>query len=236
MLKLFFALMISALLAGCAALQEKIPIFGKQETKIGGVYRENLDADRLVDLVIVKKLTGEKSLGLFTKYTLYLEGYIRGVVVDYEDNPIEGSVVRVTDKGKDSPGFDPGISDANGVYRIRFSLPIKKKKVDQRGAIAYNPPWQQQLDMLGAALEPQTKETKFRLYFDQEAGIIGIGEDIPKTITRKVTASTAKEAKGEEKDKKAKLPEKKGSPNAQTPTAAPKKKEDFFGGFGDFGK
>ena len=231
------------LISGCAMIQQQIPFLPKPQARVGGVYKENLDADRLVDLVMVKKQTGKRSAGVFSDYAYYLEVYIRGVVVDYEDNPVEGAVVRVTDKGKDLPGFDPGISDANGIYRIRFSLPVVKGKVDQRGFIAYNPPWQQQLDLLGATLEPQTKESKFRLYFDKSSGILGIGEDLPKTITRKVTAGMMQSREEKTKDEK---PKKEKTAERQTESAQPaksqdqsqpqKKNEDFFGGFGDFGK
>ena len=188
MKQLAFMLLLAGL-SGCATVRESIPFLPKKAEKVGGVYRENLDPDRLVDLIIVQKLTGKKSFLFFNETGSYLEGYIRGVVVDYDDNPIEGIVVRVTDKGKDLPGFDPGISDSNGIYKIRFSQPIKKDKVDMRGAIAYNPPWQQQLDLLGATIEPQTKETNFRLFYDRDLGIIGIGEDVPKTLGRKVSGS-----------------------------------------------
>lgn len=238
---LFFSLLFS--LSGCAAIRDRIPFLAPREKIIGGVYRDNLDVDRLVDLIIVKKLTGQKRLGLFDKYARYLEGYIRGSVVDYDDNPMQGIVVRVTDKGKDVVGFDPGVTDANGVYRVRFSLPIVKKRVDQRASLSYNPPWQQQLDILGAALEPQTKETKFRLYYNQKLGIIAIGEDTPKTITRKVTGSErdlTADKKGRPADRKSPAASPSSpsqtAPAAPPPAQAPKKNDDFFGGFGDFGK
>ena len=220
------------LLGGCAALLENIPFVGKKEVRAGGVYKENLDQERIVDLVIVKKLTGKKKFAFFDEFTAYLEGYIRGVVVDYDDHPIEGIVVRVTDKGKDVPGFDPGVSDANGVYRIRFSQPIKKNIIDVKASMAYNPPWQQQLDVLGAALEPQTKESAFRLYYNKKLGIIGIGEDLPKTIARKVTGAS-KEGAPDSKGDKTKADKKTPPPPA--PPAAPKKPagDDFFGDFGN---
>jgi len=175
------------MLTGCSTIMSRIPFLTEKKQKVGGVYRINMDRERLVDLILVKKLTGAKRFYVFTKHGRFLEGYIRGSVVDYTDNPIEGVIVRVTDGRNDLPGFDPGISDSNGIYRIRFSLPVVKNVVDQAGTIAYNPPWEQQLDLLGAALEPQTKASKFRLYFDSKSGIVGIGEDLPKTITRKVT-------------------------------------------------
>lgn len=228
-------------LNGCASVLQKLPFVGKKEVRIGGVYKDNLDPDRVVDLVIVKKLTGSKRLGLFPKYAPYLEGYIRGVVVDYDDNPIEGVVVRAVDKSKDMAGFDPAVSDANGVYKIRFSLPIKKNRVDIRGSLSYNPPWQQQIEILGASLEPQTKETTFRMYYNRSSGMLGIGEDTPKTIVRKATPEMLPKMG---KDGRPVRPvERYGSGTTAAPASAPpappkpaaKKNEDFFGGFGDFG-
>ena len=224
------------LLGGCASLRERVPFVGKKkEVRHSGVYKENLDPDRVVDLALVKKLTGEKFLGIFSKSKIFLEGYIRGIVVDYDDNPIDGVIVRVLDKGKDLSGYDPGISDENGVYRIRFSLPVEKKKVDASGFVSYNSPWEQQLQLLGAALEPQTKQTKFRLYFDQETGFLGIGEDVPKTIIRKVTEFGPSKVM----PKFEKNPDKKKAEGATPATPEPKrppKKEsqDFLGNFGDF--
>ena len=224
-------LILSLLAAGASGCA--IPFFGKKENRTAGVYKENLDPERLVDMLITKKLTGKKKFLILDESIPYLEGYIRGVVVDYHDTPLEGIVVRVLDKGKDMPGFDPAVSDANGVYRIRFSLPIKRNMVDIKGTIAYNPPWQQQVDILGAGLEPQTKTSNFRLYYDKKIGIIGIGEDMPKTITKKTTEAdmqAAREQKGKKPYEKKQAP----PPSTPAPTSAPKS-EDPFGGFGDFG-
>ena len=208
-------------------IQDKIPFMGQKAPLINGVYRQNFDEERLVDLSIVKKQTGEKKFGLFPIQTPYLEGYIRGIVVDYDDTPVEGIVVRVADKGKDLPGYDPGISDANGIYRIRFSHPLKGDRLELRGTISYNPSWPQQYEMLGRALEPQTKETKFHIVYDRRLGIIGMGEDLPKTIVRAAT--------GPPKDKKDKFEKKKiQTPPPPPPTSSNKQGEDLFSGFGDF--
>lgn len=235
MKKLFILSLVLPLLSlsGCAIIRDKIPLLGKKEIRVGGVYKENFDPDRVVDLIIVKKITGEKRLGMFTKYAPYLEGYIRGVVVDYDDTPIQGVVTRVMDGNRDYPGFDPGVSDADGVYKIRFSIPIKKGMVDVQGSIAYNPPWQQQIEMLGASLEPQTKLSKFRFYFNRKEGIVAIGEDAPKTIVRKSTGenkpSAARGAGSRPADSSYSAP-----PAApKTPPKPAKKEEDFFGDFGN---
>ncbi len=232
-MRLLTLLLLVSSLSGCAF---NIPFFHKQENRVGGVYKENLDPERVVDLIITEKLTGKKQYLVLDESLQYLEGYLRGIVVDYNDTPLEGIVVRVLDRGKDMPGFDPAVSDSNGVYRIRFSLPIKKNMVDVKATIAYNPPWQQQLDILGAALEPQTKLTNFRLYYDKKQGIIGIGEDMPKTITKKVTEADMQIFREQQKMKK--TGEKKSSsapPPVAPPQGSPKKPDDAFGGFGDFG-
>ncbi len=231
---LFFLLLAALPLSGCGILRDKIPLLGKKEVRIGGVYKENFDPERVVDLIIVKKITAQKRLGLFTKYSPFLEGYIRGVVVDYDDTPIQGVVVRVMDGARDYPGFDPGVSDADGVYKIRFSLPIVKKKVIVQGTISYNPPWQQQMEMLGASLEPQTKQTKFRFFFDRDDGLVAIGEEAPKTIVRKSSGDGPGAKPGAAKPQPGAG---YAPPPAQRPAPpkATKKDDDMFGGFGDFG-
>src|ERR1051326_8736173 len=58
------------------------------------LVRYDYGEERVVDLQIVKKVTGTKKV-LFIKtprYTEYLEGFIRGMVVDYSDNPVEGEL------------------------------------------------------------------------------------------------------------------------------------------------
>lgn len=220
----YWILLFSLTFSGCA--------YFKKDVLTGGVYRLNLDPERLVDLNIAEKLTGKKKMWLFKDKAIYLEGYIRGEVVDYNDTPLEGIVVRVMERGKDTPGFDPAVTDSNGIYKIRFSLPIKKKKVDIKGTIAYNPPWEQQLDILGATLEPQTKATSFRLYYDKKLGIIGIGEDMPKSISRKITEAEKMEEDAIEKEKRLKKRRiSKPAPIRPKRTV----EEDPFGGFGDFG-
>jgi hypothetical protein len=218
-----------ALFSGCAELREKIPLFGQVTPRVGGVYHENFDPERVVDLSIVRKQTGEKRFGIFPKSMPYLEGYLRGIVVDYDDNPIQGVIVRVIAKDRDLPGYDPGISDANGIYRIRFSHPMRKGRVDVQGTLSYNPGWEQQYDMTGAALEPQTKENDFRLYYDQDSGVVSMGESMPKTIVRKATG-VSKSYKKSKKGEQQKIPAPAPPPGA----SSPKKQDDFFGGFGEF--
>lgn len=176
-------------------------------TACGGakkIVTEDFAEGRVVDLSITEKLTGSQEL-LFValpKKTKFLEGYIQGVITDYQDNPIQGVVVRAvpaTEATLDEEGvrsqtfavssFDPGVSDTNGFYRIRFTLPILRGNVDVRGKLLYNPGWEQERETLGKAYEPQLKQSQFRLFYEQKRGRITFVEGIRKSIVSAVVAA-----------------------------------------------
>ncbi len=176
--------------------------FGKK----GGMSQVfDLSDQRVSDLTITQKIVGKKEFLFFStnKTSLFLEGYIQGTITDYLDNPIEGVVVRAVpeasaaaDTGEEtevrsvrtfeSSSFDPGISDSNGLYRIRFSLPLIDRRVDMRGRLIFNPGWEQQRTDLGRSYEPQTKEINFRLYYDARTGLLAFGEGVRKSIVQPV--------------------------------------------------
>ncbi|OGS40248.1 MAG: hypothetical protein A2506_12135 [Elusimicrobia bacterium RIFOXYD12_FULL_66_9] len=170
------------------------------------VVVEDFAEGRIVDLSITEKLTGNRELLIFSlpKKTQFLDGYIQGVMTDYKDNPIQGVVVRAVASGESAAeegearpsgfatsSFDPGVSDTNGFYRIRFSLPILSNKVDVRGRLLYNPGWEQERDNLGKAYEPQTKQSQFRLFYERKSGRIIFSEGVRKTVVAAVTAKGA---------------------------------------------
>lgn len=170
------------------------------------VVVEDFAEGRIVDLSITEKLTGTSEFLLFStaKKTQFLDGYIQGVITDYQDNPVQGVVVRAVASGESTleegearpsgfatSSFDPGVSDTNGFYRIRFSLPILGKKVDIRGRLLYNPGWEQERDNLGKAYEPQTKQSQYRLYYDRKNGRIIFSEGVRKTVVSAVTSKSA---------------------------------------------
>ena len=209
------------------------------------VVTEDFAEGRVVDLSITEKLTGTTELLLFSmaQKTQFLDGYVQGVVTDYKDNPVQGVVVRAvvsgesaTDEGEARPSgfatssFDPGVSDTNGFYRIRFSLPILTNKVDIRGRLLYNPGWEQERDNLGKAYEPQTKQSQFRLFYDRKNGRIIFAEGVRKVIVAPVAGKGAPKAvplPG------AKPPEEaKPAGDAGAPAAAKGGDEDLFKGFG----
>lgn len=225
------ALSLLAFVSGCASASKK-------------VVQEDFAEGRLVDLSITEKLTGNREL-LFVslpRRTEFLDGYIQGVVTDYDDNPVQGVAVRAVASGETQledmesrsavvagTSFDPGVSDTNGFYRVRFSLPIIGSKVDVRGNLLYNPGWEQERDNLGKAYEAQTKQTQFRLVYDRKKGRIIFNEGIRKSVVR--VATTARQ-------RTAPLPgtEGAGAPAAGAPAgAAPaggKADDDIFKGFG----
>ena len=207
------------------------------------VVTEDFAEGRVVDLSITEKLTGTTEMLVFSvaQKTKFLDGYVQGVITDYKDNPVQGVVVRAVasgesaaDEGEARPSgfatssFDPGVSDTNGFYRIRFSLPILGGKVDVRGRLLYNPGWEQERDNLGKAYEPQTKQSQFRLFYDHRNGRIIFAEGVRKTIVASVAVKGA--------PKSAPLPGVKPpdevKPTEPAPGAAAKGDEDLFKGFG----
>ena len=183
--------------------------------------------ERVVDLSIVKKVTGKKKiLGLMTipQYTEFLEGFIRGMVVDYSDNPVEGVLVRVGDPGEENSMFDPTVTNFNGIYRIRFSIPFDNKgHVDIRNKLVYAPDWEQKRDSLGNSYEPLEKETPFHLVYNRSTKLLAFAEGLRKSFVNPVQ-------RGEDTSKKE-------QPGAKKPKKAEDKKEsgggdDFFKAFG----
>lgn len=210
-------LLVAALLptlAGCGSLQ-----VGKGNRK---VVLLDFAEGRVVDCIITDRLTGAREM-LFVsmpKKSLFLEGYIQGIVTDYGDNPIQGVVVRAAAEGEEKPesgrafqssSFDPGVSDTNGVYRIRFSLPLVNEKIDVKGKFLYNPGWEQEKSNLGKAYEPQMKESPFRLYFDRKRGEMIFAEGIRKLVVQPVKS-------GE--------PPRQQLPGAKAPPKEEEKKQD----------
>jgi len=180
--------------------------------------------ERVVDLVVVRKVTGKKKF-LFLKvpkYTDYLDGFIRGMIVDYSDNPVEGMLVRVGDPGEENSMFDPTVTNFNGIYRIRFSVPFNKKGiVDIRNKLVYAPDWEQKRDSLGNSYEPLEKETPFRLYYNRSSKTLAFAEGLRKSFVNPVQRGDA----GLKKE-----------PGKKTKQAEPKKDggDDFFKAFGGF--
>ncbi|MDE1977624.1 MAG: hypothetical protein KGL04_07600 [Elusimicrobia bacterium] len=191
--RLWAALACFAALAACGAANQKIVV---QDFADGSV----------TDLSITEQITGENDFLFFSipQKTRFLDGYIKGQITDYSGSPIQGVIVRAVASsgettnpedelfgesiGGSSGGnnattsFDPGVSDTNGFYRIRFVLPIINNIVDVRGRLVFNPGWQQEKTNLGKAYQPQTKESQFHLYYDYKKGRLIYVQGIQRTI------------------------------------------------------
>lgn len=226
------------LAAACGALAAS----GCSNMQLGGAKKKVVLKDfaegRVVQVAITDRLTGAKEM-LFVsmpKKSLFLEGYIQGLVVDYDDNPIQGVVVRAVAKGEQqfvdkaeaafqTSSFDAGVSDSNGIYRIRFSLPILKNLVEIRGELLYNPGWEQERDNLGKAYRPQAERSPFRMHFDMKQGMLIFAEGVQKVIVAGVESGKGVKGKA------------RALPGA-APAAAdkqpekPQAEEDLFKGFG----
>lgn len=190
------------------------------------LVRLDYGEERVVDLQIVKKITGQKRI-LFLKaprYTEYLEGFIRGMVVDYGDNPVEGVLVRVGDPGEENAMFDPTVTNFNGIYRIRFSIPFgKKSRVDVRNKLMYAPDWEQKRDSLGNSYEPLEKETPFHLFYDRSTKTLAFSEGLRKSFVNPVQSGDGGLKKEQPGAKKTKKTQDKKEPGGG---------DDFFKAFG----
>jgi hypothetical protein len=180
--------------------------------------------ERVVDLSLVRKVTGKKKILFITvpKYTEYLEGFIRGMVVDYSDNPVEGVLVRVGDPGEENAMFDPTVTNFNGIYRIRFSIPFDKdNRIDVRNKLVYAPDWEQKRDSLGNSYEPLEKETPFRIYYDRSSKSLAFVEGLRKSFVNPVQHTDSGGTTKKEPGKKGAAPAKKDAGG-----------DDFFKAFG----
>ena len=210
------------------------------------VVVEDFAEGRVVDLSITEKVTGTSEFLLFStkKKTEFLDGYVQGVVTDYQDNPVQGVVVRAVASGDSAleegdarpsgfatSSFDPGVSDTNGFYKIRFSLPILGNRVDVRGRLLYNPGWEQERDNLGKAYEPQTKQSQFRLHYDRKNGRIIFSEGVRKVIVAPVAAKGAPRGAGLP-GAEAPKPVEKGGGAAGGEEKGASGEDDLFKGFG----
>jgi hypothetical protein len=189
------------------------------------LVRNDYAEERVVDLSIVKKVTGRRKLGFFSvpKYTEFLEGFIRGMVVDYSDNPVEGVLVRVGDPGEENSMFDPTVTNFNGIYRIRFSIPFDNKgRIDIRNKLIYAPDWEQKRDSLGNSYEPLEKESPFHFVYDRGTKTLSFAEGLRKSFVNPVQRGDTgkKDEPGARKTKKAE--EKKDAGGG----------DDFFKAFG----
>ena len=167
--------------------------------------KENLSSGQIVETAVIRRPTGDKTLGFLPKYDRFLEGYIRGGLLAADGKPISGVPVAVQDEaGSPVPDFQPGVTDQEGLYRIRFSLPLRWGIADFEGKLACLEGWK--------AVQP---DTGFRIYFSRSSGILAYS---PKALWLTVRNN----------DMEKKLSQPKPAP----PPPPKKKSDDSFGSFG----
>jgi hypothetical protein len=199
---------ISAALLFSGLFVYGVPVIVRAADTKADLVRYDFAEERVVDLSIVKKVTGKRKIGFITtpKYTEFLEGFIRGMVVDYSENPVEGVLVRVGDPGEENSMFDPTVTNFNGIYRIRFSIPFDAKdRVDVRNKLVYAPDWEQKRDSLGNSYEPLEKESPFHMYYDRSSKVLAFAEGLRKSFVNPVQLADTgkKEQPGAKKTQKA---------------------------------
>lgn len=169
--------------------------------------KENLSSGQIVETAIIRRPSGERTLGFLPKYDRFLEGYVVGGLLGPEGQPISGVPVAVQDEaGNPVPDFQPGVTDHDGHYRIRFSVPVRWGIADFEGKLVCLEGWK--------AVQP---DTGFRIYFSRRSGILAYA---PKALWLSVN--------------NAEMQKKKLQVKPAPPPAPKKKSDDFFGGGGDF--
>ena len=194
-LKLAFVFLTSSMLTSCLSSAKALKVVD---------YTDK----RVTDLILTKRVIGKRDWLFFstTKMSLFLEGNIQGTVTDYYGNPIEGITVKAMaetgskeinleenlNPAEESAAsfvnltFTPGLSDSQGLYKVKFSLPVVDKEVDVRGKLIYNPGWEQQKLNLGKTYEPQIKQSSFRIYYNMDTGFLAFGEGVRPVIVQPV--------------------------------------------------
>ncbi|MFA5779907.1 MAG: hypothetical protein WC947_07200 [Elusimicrobiota bacterium] len=215
--------LLLAVFTGCAGF----PIIGKKTTGKITTISENFSPDRLTDLGVVKKLAGYKKFLFMSNanYTDWFEGFLRGEIVGEDGVPVENIQIMV-----DGIGFENAVTDVNGVYKIRFSVPIIKGLADANGKLIIHPKWESELEIKGSSYQPAVKDAPFRIYYNGNVGgVVALNEGKlpPKIVVKKITLGQYKtETKKKEATEKS-----TETPSRKLPTEKPAKKEDA--GFGD---
>ncbi|HAX61877.1 MAG TPA: hypothetical protein DCX95_04900 [Elusimicrobia bacterium] len=201
--------LLPAFFTGCAGF----PIIGKKTTGKITTINENFSPDRLTDLAVIKKLAGYKKFLFISNanYTDWFEGFLRGEIVGEDGVPVANIQIMV-----DGIGFENAVTDVNGIYKIRFSIPIVKGLADANGKLIIHPKWESELEIKGSSYQPAVKDAPFRIYYNGNAGgVVALNEGKlpPKIVVKKITLG---QYKTETKKKEA----------AEKPTESPAKKQD----------
>jgi flagellar motor protein MotB len=173
-----------------------------------------------------KSLFGQKPF-----FQKFLEGYVDGTVTDWDGRPAEGVTVRLEwveaaqpfsarpmddDTLLEEALADDGgalsavenarggavLTDARGSYRLPFSLPIERGKVEVKGKIIYSAGWEDGLAKKGRAFEPWIKEAPVELYYYKKMDLLAFSEGPRKSAVRLRETSIPTAARPEPKREK----------------------------------
>lgn len=201
------------------------------------MIKENLNPERLVDVKIIKELAGQKKFLFISndRYTDWLIGFLKGNIIDEKGVPAEGIQVMV-----DGIGFENAVTDVNGIYKVRFKIPIVKGLADANGKLLIHPKWETELEIKGLSYQPTLKDAPFRIYYNGNAGgIVALSEG---TLPPKITVKQITRSQYKQKVKQKESLENQGTtgkkPSKTTTPATPTKEDDLFKQLDlqDFGK
>ncbi|OGS44773.1 MAG: hypothetical protein A2539_04075 [Elusimicrobia bacterium RIFOXYD2_FULL_34_15] len=184
----FSFLIFTLLFIGCSGF----PLIGSKSTGKITTINENLNPNRLSDLSVVKKLAGYKRFLFFSSanYTDWIEGYLKGEIDTEDGIPMPDIQIMV-----DGIGFENAVTDVNGIYKVRFSIPIVKGIADANGKLIIHPRWETELEIKGTSYQPTIKDAPFRIYYNGNAGgVVSLNEGNlpPKIIVKKISLSQYK--------------------------------------------
>jgi outer membrane protein OmpA-like peptidoglycan-associated protein len=77
-----------------------------------------------------------------------------------------------------------GVSDAAGRYRVPFSLPIRKGKIEAAGRILISPDWATQAEKLGRAYEPFAEEIPLHFFYYQSEQLLSLNTGYRAEVVR----------------------------------------------------
>ncbi len=80
--------------------------------------------------------------------------------------------------------IDEVVTGESGEYRLRFSVPVIKGKVELKGRLLFNPDWKARLNKYGRSYEPWLPDTNVELYFYKRTGSLAFLEGPRRNIVQ----------------------------------------------------
>ena len=190
------ALLSALACAGCAALP-----FHRGATHAA---IRDLSEGRLTQVEVVVEDAGSEEMLFIAipKKRRFLQGFIKGLIMDSSDNPVpELDVVAqiaapqaaALQAGERPPSatFGSAKSDANGQYLLPFRVELAGGRVDIRGMILYAVNWAERCREGKGCWQPIEPKSTFRLFFERADGTLILAEGTPRVKVHEVFAGGA---------------------------------------------